>query len=137
MSENIYHSELVIQPKVRSSYTVFHDATRAPPKSPVRYTESSCYSVSQRFFWNNICFWCVQIFTIEEGEEGCLEVIWVSVFENGPSKICGWQPLKNLKWLSFTNFSWSILEFIVSYKNYFSQKIYWGGPQPSKESQYM
>ena len=39
MSEDIYHSELVIQPKVRSSYTVFHDATRTPPKSPVRYTK--------------------------------------------------------------------------------------------------
>ena len=23
---------------------------------------------------------------------------WVKVFKNGPSKICGWQPLKNLKW---------------------------------------
>ena len=24
--------------------------------------------------------------------------IWVKVFKNGPSKICGRQPLKNLKW---------------------------------------
>ena len=23
---------------------------------------------------------------------------WVKVFKNGPSKICGWQPLRNLKW---------------------------------------
>ena len=24
--------------------------------------------------------------------------LWVKVFKNGPSKICGRQPLKNLKW---------------------------------------
>ena len=24
--------------------------------------------------------------------------IWVKVFKNGPIKICGWQPLKKLKW---------------------------------------
>ena len=27
-----------------------------------------------------------------------LSFIWVKVFKNGPSKICGRQPLKNLKW---------------------------------------
>ena len=24
--------------------------------------------------------------------------LWVKIFKNGPSKICGRQPLKNLKW---------------------------------------
>ena len=33
--------------------------------------------------------------------------MWDKVFKNGPSKICGRQPLKN--------FSWSILECFVSY----------------------
>ena len=39
--------------------------------------------------------------------------IWDKVFKNGPSKICGRQPLKNV---SSTNFTWSILEYFVSYK---------------------
>ena len=33
--------------------------------------------------------------------------IWDKVFQNGPSKICGRQPLKN--------FTWSILECFVPY----------------------
>ena len=36
---------------------------------------------------------------------------WVKVFKNGPSKICGTQHLKNLKW-SFANFTWPILELL-------------------------
>ena len=49
-----------------------------------------------------------------------LRTIWEKVFKNGPSKICGRQSLKNLKCyglskqffksLSFTNFTWSILD---------------------------
>ena len=50
--------------------------------------------------------------------------ICVKVFKNGPSKICGSQPLKNLNWyglpislqifsrLSSTNLTWSILEYL-------------------------
>ena len=42
---------------------------------------------------------------------------WDKVFKNGPSKICGRQPLKNLKRYgqrqSFTNFTWSIFECFV------------------------
>ena len=30
--------------------------------------------------------------------EKMLKSIWVKVFKNGPSKICGRQPLKDLKW---------------------------------------
>ena len=45
-------------------------------------------------------------------------VIWYKVFKNGPSKIYGRQPLKNLKgypsgYLSSTNCTWSILEYFV------------------------
>ena len=55
----------------------------------------------------------------------CVPKKWDKVFKNGPSKICGRQPLENLKWydllkqtislqrfwrLSSTNFTWSILE---------------------------
>ena len=43
------------------------------------------------------------------------------VFKNGPSKFCRIQPLKNLKWCQFnflkavfTNFTWSIFEYIAS-----------------------
>ena len=54
--------------------------------------------------------------------------IWDKVFKNWPSKICGRQPLKNLKWysllrqtislkifyrLSSTNFNWSIHSWIL------------------------
>ena len=42
--------------------------------------------------------------------------IWDKVSKNGPSKICGRKPLKNFKsFLSSTNFTWSILEYLVSY----------------------
>ena len=56
----------------------------------------------------------------------CVPKKWDKVFKNGPSKICGRQPLENLKWydllkqtislqrfwrLSYTNFTWSILEY--------------------------
>ena len=52
------------------------------------------------------------------------------VFKNGPSKICGRQPLKNLKWYGLSkqtislqifkwlfcrNFTWSILEYLDPY----------------------
>ena len=37
-----------------------------------------------------------------------LNIIWNKIFKNGPSEICGRQPLKNLKWyglpmVPFTN----------------------------------
>ena len=48
---------------------------------------------------------------------------WIKVFKNGPIKISGRQPLKNLKWvktislqifrrLFSTNFTWSILKYL-------------------------
>ena len=43
---------------------------------------------------------------------------WDKVLKNGPSKICGRQPLKNLKWyglLFSTNFTWFILEYFFSF----------------------
>ena len=59
-----------------------------------------------------------------------IKKIWVKLFKNGSSKIFGRQSLKNLKWyglprqnislqifwrLSFTNFTWSILEYLDPY----------------------
>ena len=59
--------------------------------------------------------------------------IWDKVFNNGPSKICGRQSLKNLKGhdllkqtisfqifqrLSSTNLTWSILEYFVSFAHW-------------------
>ena len=46
--------------------------------------------------------------------------IWDKIFKNGPSKICGRQPLKNLKGygllrLSFTNFTWFIRDDFAPY----------------------
>ena len=59
-------------------------------------------------------------FCILPKAQGNLGNIWFKVFKNGPSKICGRQPLKNLKgdgllrhFMIFTNFSWSILEYFV------------------------
>ena len=49
--------------------------------------------------------------------------IWDKVFKNGPSKVCERHPLKTLKVygfqilqrMSFTSFTWSILEYFVPY----------------------
>ena len=56
--------------------------------------------------------------------------MWDKVFKNGPSKICGRQPLKYLKWYGLleadhtpsnflkavsTNFTWFIPEYLVQY----------------------
>ena len=43
--------------------------------------------------------------------------IWVKVFKNGPSKLCGKQPSKSLKWygLPSTNFTCSIFEYFDQY----------------------
>ena len=47
-------------------------------------------------------------------------VVWDKIFKNGPSKICGRQPLKNcgqILWrLSSTNFIWSIFIFLSHIK---------------------
>ena len=53
---------------------------------------------------------------------------WEKVFKNGPSKIFGRQSLKILKWYgllrqSSTNFTWFILEYLVS--NILRRKYYW------------
>ena len=52
---------------------------------------------------NNSCRACIFIKSITI----CGKDIWVKVFKNGPSKICGRQLLKN--------FTWSILEYIDSH----------------------
>ena len=61
--------------------------------------------------------------------------IWFKVFKNGLSKFCGRQPLKNLKWyallrhkwLSFTNFTWSIhgsvLFWSILFYDYLSRNL--------------
>ena len=59
--------------------------------------------------------------------------IWVQIFKSGPSKICGRQPLKNLKWYglirqSSTDFTWSILKYLNSYIhsfNFFKKRQPW------------
>ena len=38
---------------------------------------------------------------------------WDKVFKNGPSKICGRQPLKYLMSDGLLNFTWSILEYLI------------------------
>ena len=47
------------------------------------------------FWWKCLTILCagVLLFCISKGEKN-----WVKVFMNGPSKICGRQPLKNLQW---------------------------------------
>ena len=47
--------------------------------------------------------------------------IWVKVFKNGSSKICGRQPLKHL---SSTKFTCSILEYFVPFEGAFSLWVF-------------
>ena len=45
--------------------------------------------------------------------ENNIKILYMDkVFKNGPSKICGRQPLKHLKRCG--NFTWYILEYLVS-----------------------
>ena len=53
--------------------------------------------------------------------------IWDKVFKNGPRKICGRQPLRNLKGYDLlkqrsfsTTFPWSILEYFVPYISWYN-----------------
>ena len=39
-------------------------------------------------------------------------IIWVKVFKNGPKKICGRQPLKNMKWYQFKYFEGCLAEIL-------------------------
>ena len=54
---------------------------------------NSLMSVSMKKEWNNLAH-----FTIPLNQSHTGIIIWVKVFKNGPSKVCGIQPLKNLKW---------------------------------------
>ena len=53
--------------------------------------------------WNSFCIYLIIASFIKEIYSSCKylhfwsKCIWVKVFRNGPSKICGRQPLKNLK----------------------------------------
>ena len=42
--------------------------------------------------WNNLAHFRIPL---NQSHTGI--IIWVKVFKNGPSKVCGIQPLKNLK----------------------------------------
>ena len=48
---------------------------------------------------------------------------WDKAFKNGPSKICGRKPFKNLKWYGLPKFSWFILEYLDPYVSFDSQPI--------------
>ena len=63
-----------------------------------------------------------------DSDKVCSKDTWDKVSKNGSSKLCGRQPLKNLKWyglpkqtislqffkrLSCANFTWSIFEYFV------------------------
>ena len=59
--------------------------------------------------------------------------IWDKIFKNGPSEICGSQPLKNLKWslyifqrLSFTDFTRYIFEYCVLYMPILTAALWFG-----------
>ena len=41
--------------------------------------------------------------------------MWVKVFKNGPSKICGRQPLKNFTWSNLTHLQHDIYELWIYY----------------------
>ena len=75
----------------------------------------------------NVTFWTILCDHLAFHEHVTFKSdIWDKVFKNEPSKICGRQPLKNLKGygvlnqtmsqrLSSTNFTWSILEYFVPF----------------------
>ena len=99
-----------------------------------------------QIFWKNFenkSAWIICMYNLKERLR---YFIWVKVFQDGPSEICGRQPLKNLKWygllrqtislqifwrLSFTNFTWSILEYFVPYAVVWrcsTEKLFWKTP---------
>ena len=55
---------------------------------------------------------CSSAVVVQSGNIGLkwVNYIWDKVFQNGPSKICGRQPLEN--------FTWSILEYFVPYSTH-------------------
>ena len=69
-------------------------------------------------------FFATDAFTVQDKVlQKWLQLIWVKVFKNGPSKICGRQPLKNLKgyglllqffeMLSSTSFTFFFFFFLI------------------------
>ena len=57
-------------------------------------------------------------------KKDCIYVIWVKAFTNGPSKTCGRQPLKDLKWslhiflkAVFQKFTSCILKYLDPYSS--------------------
>ena len=50
------------------------------------------YDACHGRIWNDVsCTWDIVLIL------DCQEIVWHKVFKNGPNKICGRQPLKNLK----------------------------------------
>ena len=83
-----------------------------------KYYENDCRSKEKK----TLVFWNCQYFFTQWNRR--TRPKWNNVIKNGPSKIFGWQSLKNLKWyglfktnyttlnfskLTFTNSMWSIL----------------------------
>ena len=56
-----------------------------------------------------------------------VKIIWVEVFKNRPSKICGRQPLKI--------FTWSILEYLDPFENYYGFISFFLGRRPNQCAQ--
>ena len=46
--------------------------------------------------------------------------IWDKVFKNGPSEICGRQPLKNLKWYGLLKHGFFLISFLISFSSFSS-----------------
>ena len=56
-----------------------------------------------------------------------VKIVWVELFKNRPSKICGRQPLKI--------FTWSILEYLDPFENYYGFISFFLGRRPNQCAQ--
>ena len=94
---------------------------------PLKMTENQRFSDVSRVYRKRPVAWNGLIKTLEQVRKILGTTKWGKVFKTGPSKICGRQPLRNLKWygllrqtislqnfsrLSSTNFTWSIFEYL-------------------------
>ena len=63
----------------------------------IRVLKKKCLSNELAFVRFLFCLAFIQ-FSVNNKDNGIASMIWDKVFNNGSSKICGRQPLKNLKW---------------------------------------
>ena len=79
-----------------------HAYTAQKMKFPIKDFSCKCDLIRNfLWIWSHLLYLGVysELYQTKEEDSGFVKIssIWVKVFKNGPSKICGRQPLKNLK----------------------------------------